>query len=223
MELLHRQPVGTGGAVNVAVTDRGDGDLAIVAPGVGYRRREVVDRPWRWLRQVHGAVVVDGDRPGAGRGEEGDALVSVRADAALSVQAADCVSMAVISDDGPFAVVHAGWRGLLAGVVAAAVEELRGHGPAPLRAAVGPFIRVGCYEFGDELDQVVDRFGSAVAGRTTAGRRALDLTAAVRQALVELDVEVVADDGRCTCAPELYSHRLAGDTARHAVVAWRER
>ncbi|MEM9036187.1 MAG: polyphenol oxidase family protein [Actinomycetota bacterium] len=223
MQLLHRHVVGDGDVVNVGVTDRSDGDLAIGAPEVERRRRSLVDRPWRWLRQVHGSDVVDGDDPLTTPGDDGDAVVTAGSDVALAVQAADCVPMALIADDGPFAVAHAGWRGLLAGVVGTAAGAVRDRSDAPIQAVVGPFIRVDRYEFGDEIEQVVDRFGAAVVGRTSSGRQALDMATAVRLALVELDIEIVADDGRCTSAPELFSHRLDGDIARHALVAWRER
>jgi YfiH family protein len=220
---LHRHVVAEGDVVHVAVTDAGDGDLAIGAADVERRRRALVDRPWRWLRQVHGADVVDADDPRTAPGAEADAVVTTGADVALAVQSADCVPLALLADDGPFAVVHAGWRGLMAGVVGRAADELRVRSDAPISAVVGPFIRAECYEFGSELEAVADRFGTAVCGVTGTGAPALDLEVAVRVALDEADVGLLVLDERCTCDPGLFSHRLRADAGRQALVAWRER
>ena len=76
--------------------------------------------------------------------------------------------------------MHVGWRGLLAGVVDAAVRIVRERGGAPVRAVVGPCISPAHYEFGaDELEHVTRRLGPAVAGRTETGAPALDLRAGV--------------------------------------------
>ena len=221
MKLLYERLLDDGAQVRVAVTDRTDGDFAVGAPDVERRRRHLVDRPWRWLHQVHGAEVVDGDDPTVRPGVDGDAVVTSGSDVALAVQAADCVPIALINLDGPIGVVHAGWRGLVAGVIEAAAEELRQRSTGEVVAVVGPHIRTECYEFGPELDELVERFGPEVAGHTAAGTPALDLSAVVRTVLAGASIDVAVDDGRCTCAEELFSHRWGGDRERHALVAWR--
>ncbi len=221
MRLLYERALDDGAVAHVAVTDRSDGDFAIGAPDVERRRRRLVDRPWRWLHQVHGARIVDGDDPAVRPGVDGDGVVTSGNDVALAVQAADCVPIALVNLDGPIGVVHAGWRGLRAGVVEAAAAELRRRSGGEVVAVVGPHIRVECYEFGDELDELVERYGPDVAGRTADGTRALDLATLVRTVLSEASIDVAADDGRCTCAGELHSHRLGGDVERQALVAWR--
>src|SRR6185295_8218635 len=93
-------------------------------------------------------------RPAEDAGVEADAAVTSVPGAAIAVQTADCVPIALLAD-GAVGVVHAGWRGLAAGVVEGAVQMLREAGDGPVRAAIGPCIRARCYEFGaSDLDQV---------------------------------------------------------------------
>lgn len=215
----------------VRFTGRAEGDLghrgrwvavAGVDPAVEARRRQVVDRPWSWARQVHGAGVVTVEGPGGGAGQPGDALVTTSRRAALAVLTADCAPVALASGGGAYGVVHAGWRGLVAGVVERAVAALRAVGGGPVEAALGPCIHPGCYEFGEtELAQVASRWGQAVRARTAAGEPALDLPTAVRVALGDAGVEIVHHQDVCTaCCPGWFSHRGRGEVERQAVVAW---
>ena len=204
-------------------TDRADGDLAITAPGVEARRRTVVDLPWTWLRQVHGSDVMVVGRPGEHAGRAGDGAVTAVPGAAVAVQVADCAPVALL---GPASVaaVHAGWRGVVAGVVGAAVEGMRLLGPGTIKAVVGPCIRPCCYEFGaDDLDIVAAGLGDGVRARTSHGRPALDLAGAVQRALAAAGVVDVVDEGLCTgCSPRHWSHRARTDRRRQALVAWLE-
>jgi copper oxidase (laccase) domain-containing protein len=117
--------------------------------------------------------------------------------------------------------VHAGWRGLLAGVVPTAVDALRAVGTGTVRAVIGPCIRPAHYEFGtDDLAVVAARFGDVVIGTTVDGSPALDLAAGVRAAFGECGVVDVDDLGECTFADSRYfSYRRDGVTGRQAVVA----
>lgn len=214
-----------GGTVHVAWTERIDGDLGVDAPGVEARRAAVVDRPWIWMRQVHGAHVVSVEAGDASRwcGIEADALVTRREDVALAVQSADCVAIGLWSDDGVVAVAHCGWRGLVAGVIDATVDVVRCSTTGPLHAVLGPSIGPECYEFGtDELDRVRDVIGDDVVARTKDGRPSLDVRSGVRRELERLGVAIDALDDRCTaCAVDvLHSHRARGERARHALVVW---
>ncbi len=211
-------------------TDRGDGDLAVDAgEGLERRRRAVADGRWTWLRQVHGAAVVEVDGPGAHAGESADAAVTSATGAVLAVQVADCVPVLLEGETNghPVAVgaVHAGWRGLAAGVVPAAVEALHRLGATTVVAHLGPHIRVPCYEFGaHDLDRVAEALGDGVRGTTAWSAPALDLTAGVRAALTDAGVGRIDDVGTCTaCSPVHYSHRAGGDRGRQAGVVWLER
>jgi YfiH family protein len=215
----------------VRFTDRADGDMGhggayvhAVDPAVDARRRAVVDLPWTWLRQVHGGEVVAVGGPGDGAGSWADAAWTAAPGAAVAVLAADCAPV-VLGADGLVAVAHAGWRGVVAGVLEAAVSALRAGGATRIDALLGPCIRPECYEFGEsELEPVVARLGGDVASTTADGRPALDLPAAVRAALRGAGVEVLDEVGQCTsCAGDgrrYFSHRARGDTGRQAAVAW---
>jgi polyphenol oxidase len=219
------------GPASVLFTGRAEGDLGHagawvevheVDEAVAARRRALVDRPWSWLRQVHGDHVVIVDEPGGGAGEAGDALVTARHDAVLAVLTADCAPLALASDEGVIAAVHAGWRGLMAGVVDRAVEAMGKLGAGSIVAALGPCIHAPCYEFSPgDLDVVAAELGDTVRGRTAGGRPALDVPAAVRAALTRNGVELVHDENICTaCSPDHWSHRARGDVARQGVVTW---
>jgi YfiH family protein len=215
----------------VRFTGRAEGDLGHagswvevheVEPGVDRRRRAVVDRPWSWLRQVHGAEVKIVDAPGKCAGEVGDALVSADAGAALAVLTADCAPIALASDEGVIGAVHAGWRGLVAGVVGEAVATMRRLGATDVVAALGPCIHVECYEFSDaDLATVAAELGDGVRGVTSGGRPALDVPAAVRVALERAGARLVHDVDVCTsCSTEHWSHRARAERQRQAVVVW---
>jgi copper oxidase (laccase) domain-containing protein len=117
--------------------------------------------------------------------------------------AADCLPIAVARTDGDrrLAVLHAGWRGLAEGVVAAGVETL---GPGETAAVVGPAIGPCCYEVGDEVSALFDE------DLTVDGR--LDLWSAAERALRRAGVARVDRTDLCTrCHPELFfSHRRSG-------------
>lgn len=217
-----------GRSIRVRTTDRSDGDFAIggAALELDARRRSIIDRPWVWLHQVHGDVVVvlEDSEVALVCGSSADASVTNRTDVALSIQTADCVPIALWSADGVIAAVHAGWRGLEAGVIEAAVTELRSRSAASLHAFVGPSIGPECYEFGDvDLDRLVNRFGAEVRSVTTDGRPALDVRSGVRSELVRLGVVLESEDSDCTaCNEQLFSHRARAETQRQAMVVWIE-
>jgi YfiH family protein len=132
---------------------------------------------------------------------------------------ADCLPVA-IAGGGAVAVVHAGWRGLEAGVIDAGVSvvhELSGAGAERLGAAIGPGAGRCCYEVGPEVHA---RFGGYDGARVGDN---LDLKAIAAAQLRRAGVGAVHDLGMCTmCTPELFfSHRRdAGVTGRQAGLAW---
>ena len=199
--------------------------VVAVRPDVADRRRSVVDLPWTWLRQVHGAETVVVDGPGHAAGVTADAAVTVEAGCALAVLTADCAPVALASPEGVIGVVHAGWRGLVAGVVPAAVTRMRALGATDIDAVIGPCIHAGCYAFGpDVLDAVAARLGDTVRGTTTDGHPALDIPAGVRAALVGAGVDpaAVRDVGTCTaCSRRHFSWRARVELQRQATVIWR--
>ena len=193
-----------------------------VAPDVQARRRAVVDAPWTWLRQVHGDTVITVRGPGDGAGSKADASVTDQRDAVLAVLAADCAPVALVSPEGVVAAVHAGWRGLRAGVVQQAVDAAQGLGATELRAVLGPCIHAECYEFSaDDLDAVAAELGDGVRAVTADGRPALDVPTAVSSALEQAGVTEFDDLGVCTaCSDDYFSWRGRGELARQAMVVW---
>ena len=171
--------------------------------------------------QVHSAVVRRADERGVATPgvefEPCDGLWTDEPGAGLMLITADCLPIALCSTNGRrrVCVLHAGWRGLLAGIVEAGVGVFDG---APLAAAVGPAIGPCCYEVGDEVREPFrDRFGDvAVRGRN------VDLRASAERALREAGVTAVEHVDLCTaCHPALFfSHRRdSGVTGRQGVVA----
>jgi hypothetical protein len=218
------------GTVRARFTTRADGDLSADRLGpdrASARWQGVAGVPVTWLDQRHTNVVVGVERPAEHTGVVGDALVSACAGLGLAVWVGDCAPLLLVSDEGPFAVAHAGWRGLAAGVIGATVGALRGLGACRVHAWLGPCIRPCCYEFSaSDLARLVARWGDAAVGRTAWGSDALDVPAAVRAELVRAGVgaDAFVDVGACTgCdAAHYWSYRRRGDTGRHGLVAWRE-
>jgi polyphenol oxidase len=171
-------------------------------------------RGWAVVHQVHGSNVVVADRPG--HHGEADALVTTTPGVPIAVRVADCAPVALVAD-GVIGVVHAGWRGIVAGVLPAAIDAMRSLGAGEISAVLGPCIHAECYEFGtDELDRIAGQLGASVRGTTSWGAPALDVPAAIRA-----QVPDVEDRSVCTaCSPAHWSHRARGDRERQALVAW---
>jgi polyphenol oxidase len=185
-------------------------------------QHRLADAPWTWLRQVHGNQVVIVDRPGACAGAEADAAVTAGPGAALVVRTADCAPVGLASPEGIVGAVHAGWRGLMAGVLEAAVEVMRSLGAGEVSAALGPCIGAHAYTFAPvDLDPIAERYGTGVVALDAAGAPALDLSAAVTAALAGCGATLVADARTCThCSPEHWSWRANRDVGRQATVVW---
>ena len=157
-------------------------------------------------KQVHSGQVHQA-RPGL-VGRPGDGLWTEEPDLPVLAMTADCLPIALARVEGGrpgVAVLHAGWRGLLAGIVAEGVRALGGR----VEAAVGPAIGPCCYEVGPE---VAEPFAAAFGPGVVLGRN-LDLRAAAERALRAAGVEQVERIGLCTsCNADLFfSHRRTGE------------
>lgn len=149
-------------------------------------------------RQVHSPTVHRAGR----RGEPGDGLWSDRPGEPMLAFSADCLPIVVARTGGErrLAVLHAGWRGLAEGIVAAGVEAVGGETAAVVGPAIGPC----CYEVGPEVSALFD-------SDLTVNRK-LDLWTAAERALRRAGVARVDRVDLCTrCHPELFfSHRRSG-------------
>jgi len=186
------------------------------------RRLEFDARRLFRARQVHGStvrVVGADDDPAAVAREPADALVTTTPGTTLGILTADCVPVLLAdAERGVVGAAHAGWRGVVGGVLQATVEVLErrfGCTPRRLRAALGPGIRRCCYEVGPE---VAARFASVPGAvhDSAAGRPHVDLPAAVRHVLRELGIEAAEVDVCTRCNEELcFSYRRDGEVAGH--------
>lgn len=176
---------------------------------------------WHYVHQVHGRTVVT---PQPGVLVDADAMVSSDRGVGLAVLGADCGLLGLSSPEGVIAAVHAGWRGLVAGVIPAAVTEMRARGASDITAVLGPCIHPECYEFSPgDLDFVADKFGDSVRAVTSSGAPALDLPAGISLALEQNGVEIVAELGGCSaCGPLGFSHRARKETDRLALGIYRK-
>jgi polyphenol oxidase len=164
------------------------------------------------VRRVHAAPAREPAPAQLGRA---DGQATALADVGTMVLAADCLPVA-LGCDGSVAMVHAGWRGLAAGVLEQGVLALRELAGAerPIVAIVGPCAGVCCYEVGREVHE-------AFGGAHRAGAN-IDLRAIAHERLAGAGVGHVRDVDACTICDERYfSHRREGARAgRQAGVAW---
>ncbi len=175
-----------------------------------------------WVEQVHGIDVAVVPRPGRG---PADAVVTFTRRVACAVLVADCMPVMLASRVGDrVGVAHAGWRGLAAGVIEAAVAALDCK-PAELVAWLGPAIGPSAFEVGSEVrDAFLDRDSGAAAafrpGRD--GRWLADLPALARRRLAAAGVADVHGGNLCTFSDPVrfYSYRRDGATGRMAALAW---
>jgi polyphenol oxidase len=164
-----------------------------------------------FARQVHGTRL---DRhPREGGVVEADGHVVRTPGIAPLVFVADCLPVALYGPGG-LAMVHAGWRPLAGGILAAAVEAVGAK-----QAAIGPGIGPCCYEVGGEVLSAFAGLGDVAEGRM------LDLPEVARRLLAQAGVEEVESAALCTsCEAELFfSHRRDhGRTGRQAGIGWIE-
>lgn len=177
-----------------------------------------------WLEQVHGTSAVELDAA-TDPAITADAIVTRRPGTVCVVQVADCLPVLFAAADGSaVAAAHAGWRGLAAGVLEAAVARL-GIDPTGLLAWLGPAIGAPHFEVGAEVRAA---FTAADAGAAEAfaenarGRWQCDLTALARRRLEALGVRHVF--GGCWCtyadAARFFSYRRDGRCGRMAALIW---
>ncbi len=147
-----------------------------------------------------------------------DGLWSDEPGRAMLLITADCVPVAIARRNGApaVAVLHVGWRGLLAGIVA---EGVRALGEGPVAAVLGPAIGPCCYEVGEE---VAAPFREAFGADVVCDGK-LDLWTCVERALGAAGCTEVAHVGACTSCngDRFFSHRRdGGRTGRQGVIAY---
>ncbi len=196
--------------------------LAAVDPTLGADRLALV-------RQVHGDVVQRAHRS-SGPLEvlgDADALVSTVPGLAIAVRVADCVPV-LLAAPGGVAAVHAGWRGVAAGIgplAVTALVEAAGCAVASVRAIIGPHIGQDTFEVGPEVVSAIEATGVPRAVFARPGRDDrwhVDLGAALADQLARAGVGRVEQTGGDTTGGRFFSYRADGPrTGRQAgIVAW---
>lgn len=161
-----------------------------------------------WLTQIHSSKVVEARPGGCG---EGDALITRRRGLALAVGTADCVPV-LLGNEKEVAAVHAGWRGIVAGVVGETLAAMASD-PRGLTAWIGPAIGPCCYEVAPEVAaRIAGASAAEVAVEGAGSRPHADLPAAVAWQLRAGGVTDLRTVEHCTrCHPEeLWSFRRDG-------------
>ena len=209
----HRLWADSLGRAEIRFIGRGPGDRTAAADAAG------VPPGIAWSRQIHSDRVLVADTGLCG---EGDALTTTRRGLALSVVTADCVPV-LLAGAAEIASIHAGWRGIAAGIVGATVARIDTPSPR-LTAWLGPAIGPCCYEVGrDVASRVAIASGSSAIVPGPGSRPHLDLHAAVTSQLRRAGIERILAVPDCTrCSSErLWSYRREGPEAgRNVAFIW---
>lgn len=197
------------------------------AAAVAENRRRLLDalslpaEP-RWLSQVHGTCATDA--LAVSPGCEADASYTDQSGVVCAVLTADCLPLLLCDREGHHvAAVHAGWRGLLNGVIERTIEVM--GATSPLLVWLGPAIGPKAFEVGDEVRQSfieVDAGAARAFASSADGRWLADIYALAEMRLKAAGVTAVYGGDHCTYSePErFYSYRRDGQTGRMASLIW---
>ncbi|MFU8815709.1 MAG: polyphenol oxidase family protein [Pseudomonadales bacterium] len=203
----------------------------------------------QWLDQVHGRRCIEASSQTAALVPEADAAWTSERGLGLAVLTADCVPVVICDRAGSLvAVAHAGWRGLVGGVLTSVVDALTGvadaltgvadaltgvadalpAAPTELLAWIGPAIGPEAYEVGEEVVAAVAALGdggplsrACVRPGPKPGKYQLDLFTLSERLLQQAGVPVVHCERLCTHSdPRFYSYRRDSVTGRMATLAW---
>lgn len=177
-----------------------------------------------WIRQVHGTTVVTDPPPDTY--PEADAIVSQKSRTVCAVLTADCLPVVFASDDGSeIAAAHAGWRGLLDGVLEATIARMQSPASEML-AWMGPAISQPAFEVGEEVRErfvAIDEVAAEYFEVNANGRWQADLYGLARARLRRAGVPRVYGGGLCTFADanSFFSYRRDGRCGRMATFVFR--
>ncbi len=178
-----------------------------------------------WLRQVHGSHVARIDSDALGSVVEADAAITCLPSVALAVMVADCLPVLMATTDGrEVAVAHAGWRGLVNGVLAATVTAFAARAAA-ISCWLGPSISAAHYEVDEAVRSCFESRFDAAFGATSPGHYLMDLRLIAELQLRELGIQLVSRSRGCAYRESAlyFSHRRDRVTGRCAALIWRHR
>jgi YfiH family protein len=175
-----------------------------------------------WLKQVHGTRVIDA--AGAGCLPEADAAYAREKETVCCVMTADCLPILVCDEEGTIAAaIHAGWRGLLNGVIEQTLATMQ-HPSSQLMAWLGPAIGPGAFEVGSEVRGAFMQKDRAAekAFTPTAEKWLADIYLLARQRLNGCGVSGIYGGEFCTFSEQerFFSYRRDGVTGRMATLIW---
>lgn len=180
----------------------------------------------KWLEQVHGTTLLCMDKETASL--QGDAALSRTQGTVCAVMVADCLPVFLCDRAGTtVAVVHAGWRGLAAGVIEKTVAEM-GNSQIEIMAWLGPAIGPDCFEVGGEVREVFinhDSQSSAAFIQQQGednNKWLADIFQLARLRLLNAGVTKIFGGGVCTYSDpsKFFSYRRDGETGRMAALIW---
>jgi YfiH family protein len=177
-----------------------------------------------WMEQVHGIEVANADA--AACRVVADASVARQRGSVCVVMTADCLPVLLCDEDGTVVgAAHAGWKGLVAGVIEATVKEM-GVAPQKLLAWLGPAIGPHAFEVGEEVRAAFMAHDAQAAAAfvplAAAGKYRADIVRLARQRLDALGISRVYGGTFCTYHQQdkFYSYRRDGVTGRMGTFIW---
>ena len=203
----------------------GDDVDTVMANRDALRQALALPAPPRWLHQVHGSTVAElGPLPDE-KEVVADAAVSHLPGTVLAILTADCLPVLFCAEDGSqIGAAHAGWRGLLNGVLEATVTQLAAP-PERVCAWLGPCIGAASYEVGNEVREAfvaIDSAAKSCFTGTRPGHWLCDLAALARLRLQEIGIRNIRGGGLDTFTDaRFYSYRRDGArSGRFASLIW---
>ena len=227
------QPSGTSGKLLNALDDSAECRQQVARNRSDLAVQWRLTQPLPWLIQEHGIRVVDASELVQQKSPpRADACVSREPGRACVIQTADCLPVLLCNDEGTVvAAAHAGWRGLVAGVLRTTVTAMGGEAAA-ISAYLGPAISQQHFEVGGEVraaflagaqgaDQLLTE-ACFVRAKTRPGYFYADLYQLARIQLRGLGVRRIYGGNYCTYADaeHFYSYRRQGQTGRMASLIW---
>lgn len=201
----------------------GDRDQAVQANRLAFQQN--MPNKICWLTQVHSTKVVEADS-NAHQQTEADGSVARRPGAVCVVMTADCLPILLCDLQGTVVcAVHAGWRGLVNGVVENAVAKMN-RDPASLMAWMGPAIGPSAFEVGEEVKREFEKHDphAQLAFQPSAhpGKYLADIFTLAEHRLKRLGLTDIYSERQCTFnSPQhFYSYRRETTTGRMAAAIW---
>ena len=177
----------------------------------------------QWINQVHSSICIDASYPGSNI--EADAIFTSEAGVVCAIMTADCLPVFVSKKNGTMVgVAHAGWRGLISGVIENLVNSFNSNGD-DLVVHLGPAISKKCFEVGDEVKSLYlsKNINFERSFTRKKNKNYLDLYDAARVILEGFQINSISGGDRCTFqeSNNFFSYRRDGiNSGRMAHLIW---